>query len=390
MLLVAVTGGIGSGKSTLAGMLRDRGGVLVDADALAREVVEPGRPALAEIVAHFGPRVLTADATLDRAALAEIVFSDASALAILESITHPPIRALFEQRVAALPADAIVIHEVPLLAEKALGDQYHLVVGVTVTDEVRAARLAGRGMDQVAMARRLAHQVNDIDRARHCDLLIANDGGLGALADAADRLWSGRLVAFAANMEAGVPAARGAEVRLVPSQPDWHITAERLMARLRRVLGADVSITHVGSTAVPGLPAKEIIDLQVTVVDLEAVDPAPYRGAGYAMHPSIDSDTPRPSDPDPGAWRKRFFRSCDPGCAVNIHVRQAGSPGERFARLFPAWLTADPVAREEYATLKEGLAAQGMTMGEYADAKEPWLSAHEARMLAWAEGAGWR
>lgn len=390
MLLIGVTGGIGSGKSTLAAMLSERGGALIDADALAREVVAPGSDALAEIVANFGPRVLQSDASLDRSALAQIVFSDGAALQVLESITHPRIRSLFEQRLTTLPSDTVVIHEVPLLAEKSLDDQYHLVIGVTVSAAVREERLLARGMRRDDIAQRLSYQATDEERAHHCDVLVANDDSLGQLSRAVDRLWFDRIVPFAANLASGTAAARDLEVRLVPSRPDWRESADRLIRRLRRHIGAAQSITHIGSTAVPGLPAKDIIDLQVSVPDLAEVNAADFLAAGFAWHPTIDRDTPRPSDPDPSAWRKRFFQSCDPGRPVNVHVRQSGSPGERFARLFPAWLAADGAARQEYAALKESLALQGLTTGEYADAKEPWLSAHEARMLAWAESAGWR
>lgn len=386
MLRVGVTGGIGSGKSTLSSLLRARGAHVIDADQLAREVLAPGSPGLAEVIAHFGPDLLRSG-QLDRAALAAVVFADPTALEILERITHPRVRARFEEEVRALPSDAVVVHEVPLLAEKSLEDQYHLVIGLTVDDHVRRQRLMERGMDAGEIERRMAHQFSDSERARHCDVIITNDGDQADLADAIAPVWE-RIALFAENIAAGLPAVREAALHLVAHDPRWSDQAARLIARLHRELG-EVEIRHIGSTAVPGLIAKDVIDLQVSVTDLDAVPVDAYLAAGFAAHPTIDSDLPRPSQPDPAEWRKRFFQSCDPGRPVNLHVRPIGSAGERYARLFPAWLAGDPQACAEYAALKSTLSATLTTTSDYAAAKEPWFHQQEARMLAWAAATGW-
>ena len=145
---VALTGGIGSGKSTVAGFLAERGAVVVDADAIAREIVEPGQPALEEIVKSFGARVLRPDGRLDRGALAQIVFADAQALARLNAITHPRIATLSAQRLDAVPADAVVVYDMPLLAEQ--GPEalqgWDVIVVVDAPEDLRVSRLVARGL----------------------------------------------------------------------------------------------------------------------------------------------------------------------------------------------------------------------------------------------------
>ena len=131
VLRVGLTGGIGAGKSEVGRRLADHGAVVVDADQLAREVVAPGTDGLAEVVAQFGPEVLTSDGSLDRAALGARVFDDASARQALERIIHPRVRARSAELTKAAPADAIVVNEVPLLVEAGLAATYHLVVVVT-------------------------------------------------------------------------------------------------------------------------------------------------------------------------------------------------------------------------------------------------------------------
>src|SRR5690349_19395640 len=129
MLRVGLTGGIGSGKSTVARRLAEHGAVVIDADKIAREVVEPGTDGLAEIHAAFGDDVIS-DGALDRAALAQRVFTDETARATLNGIVHPRIGARTGELMAAAPADAIVVHDVPLLVENHLGPAYHLVLVV--------------------------------------------------------------------------------------------------------------------------------------------------------------------------------------------------------------------------------------------------------------------
>ena len=145
----------------------------------------------------------------------------------------------------------------------------------------------------------------------------------------------------------------------------------------------------------PGLAAKDVIDLQATVADLGAADRiAPLlAAAGYPAVRGAGFDTPKPTDPDPQQWQKRFHANADPGRAVNLHVRVAGSAGWRYALLFRDWLRADAAAAELYADHKRALAEQFAGAGStraYADAKEPWFTdVAWPRMAAWAGRSSW-
>src|SRR5258705_7836167 len=128
MLMVGLTGGIGAGKSTVAGMFADRGAVVIDADAIAREIVEPGTPSLAKLVEQFGPSIVRDDGSLDRPALAAVAFVDDEHRKQLEAITHPAIGEEFLRPVAESPPDAVVIHDLPLLVESKRGFDYAAVI----------------------------------------------------------------------------------------------------------------------------------------------------------------------------------------------------------------------------------------------------------------------
>lgn len=140
MLRVGLTGGIGSGKSTVARRFTDLGATVVDADVIAREVVEPGTPAYRAIVERFGPAIVASDGTLDRPALGRIVFGDTAALADLEGITHPAIWEITASRMAAGRRKGIVVHDMPILVEKGMSSDYHLVVVVDTPAEERVRR----------------------------------------------------------------------------------------------------------------------------------------------------------------------------------------------------------------------------------------------------------
>src|SRR6476659_1603940 len=149
MLRVGLTGGIGSGKSTVSAQLASLGAVVVDADAVAREVVEPGTPALAAVADRFGAAVLDRDGGLDRPALGRVVFGDPAALRDLESLTHPAIWDRTAQIIDDAGPDAVVVHDMPLLVEKGMGADYHLVVVVGAAEDVRVRRLVDqRGMSE--------------------------------------------------------------------------------------------------------------------------------------------------------------------------------------------------------------------------------------------------
>jgi dephospho-CoA kinase len=189
---VGLSGGVGSGKSTVAKLLEKHGAVVIDADAIAREVVEPGTPGFDAVVQRFGADVVTAG-RLDRAALAKIVFNDADALADLNQIVHP----LVAERVAELndsaPPDAVVVYDVPLLAEKAMAEGFDVVVMVLADRERRLERLERRGMTREDAEARMASQVDDERRREIADEIITNDRTPEELAAAVDELWD-RLV----------------------------------------------------------------------------------------------------------------------------------------------------------------------------------------------------
>ena len=194
MLTVGLTGGIGSGKSAVARLLAERGAVVVDADRLAREALDPGTPGLAAVVEEFGPGVLRTDGTLDRPALGRLVFADDTRRAALEAIVHPSVGRRSAELTAAAPADAVVVHDVPLLVENHLEARYDVVVVVEAGEDVRLARLAdSRGMPASEARSRMAAKATDDQRRAVADVVVANDGDLDDLARQVDVLWD-RLV----------------------------------------------------------------------------------------------------------------------------------------------------------------------------------------------------
>jgi dephospho-CoA kinase len=182
--IIGLTGGIASGKSTVAEMLRKLGISVVDADALAREVVLPGREALAEIVQAFGPGVLAADGTLDRTKLGELVFADADARRKLNAITHPRIAELSRERIAAAQETATpyVVYEAALLVESGAHRGLAALVVVALAESLQLARLVARdGLSEQAARERLAAQLPLSAKVQEADYVIANDGDLAAL-----------------------------------------------------------------------------------------------------------------------------------------------------------------------------------------------------------------
>ncbi len=190
---VALTGGIGSGKSTVAGFLAERGAFIVDADAIAREIVEPGQPALEEIVKSFGARVLRPDGRLDRGALAQIVFADPQALARLNAITHPRIATLSAQRLDAVPADAVVVYDMPLLAEQgsAALQGWDAIVVVDAPEDLRVSRLVARGLSADDAQARVRAQASREARLAIATHVLDNSGSESGLRAQVDALWNG-------------------------------------------------------------------------------------------------------------------------------------------------------------------------------------------------------
>lgn len=173
----------------MARSLARRGAIVIDADAIAREVVEPGQPGLAAVVERFGRDVLDEDGRLDRPALAALVFGDAAARADLNAIVHPLVAAETLRRQAAAPSDAVVVMDVPLLVEAAKSG-YDVVVIVEAPEEVRLERLVGRGMTVDDARRRMASQASDEDRRKVADVVLDNSGSEADLEAQIDSLWS--------------------------------------------------------------------------------------------------------------------------------------------------------------------------------------------------------
>ncbi|MGY1793807.1 dephospho-CoA kinase [Geodermatophilus sp. SYSU D00525] len=193
MLRIGLTGGIGSGKSTVAALLAARGALVVDADRIAREVVEPGTPGLAAVVDTFGPGVLTPDGALDRPALAAVVFADPQARARLDGIVHPLVRARALEVVQAAPEDAVVVQDVPLLVETGQAGAYDLVLVVETDLDTRVARLVLRGLTEDDARARIAAQATDEQRRAVADVVLDNSGAPEALAAQVERFWEERV-----------------------------------------------------------------------------------------------------------------------------------------------------------------------------------------------------
>lgn len=288
VLRVGLTGGIGAGKSTVATRLAELGAVVVDADQIAREVVAPGTEGLAEVVATFGPQVLTPNGELDRAALGRIVFSDEAARHRLEAITHPRIADATAAAFAAVPADSVGVHDVPLLVEKQLAANYHLVVVVHADVDERIRRLVtDRGMTAAEARSRLAAQASDGARRRVADIWLDNTRGSADLLELVDTAWRRRVAPFATNLAMRRPAEGTGD------RPD-DVAQGRLVARLQRAVGERAVVSVCGTDLeVRGVPHEDLV--------------AAVERAGYA--PSAD------------ATAAGAFLTCDPawaGTAVTI------------------------------------------------------------------------
>jgi dephospho-CoA kinase len=345
------------------------------------------------VVEAFGAGILASDGSLDRPGLAKLVFNDGAARARLNAVVHPLVRARSAELVAAAPPEAVLVHDIPLLVENGLAPGFHLVIVVDAPVEPRIRRLVERGMPEDDARARIAAQATDEQRRAAADVWLDNSGWPDQVQAATDELWAERLVPFEANIR----LRRGlrSQPRLVEPDPTWPRQAARLAARLslaagERLLRAD----HVGSTAVPGLAAKDVIDLQLSVrslADADAIRDA-LTDAGFPWLPDLTFDHPKPSNPDPKDWEKRVHSSADPGRLANVHVRVAGSPGWRSSLLFRDWLRADDGARAEYLAVKrasEQANAGAQDSTGYTAAKVPWFYDAVVRAERWAEATRW-
>lgn len=197
MYLIGLTGGIASGKSTVARRLVEHGAVHIDADHLARRVVEPGTPALAAIVEQFGAEFLRADGTLDREKLGKHIFRDDAARTRLNAIVHPAVRELSARLIAKAEAEdpsAVVVYDVPLLVEASVDHPFDLIVVTNAPRRTQVKRLVEeRGLDLLQAEARVDAQVDNTARLAIADVVIDTDGTLAHTMSQADALW-GRIV----------------------------------------------------------------------------------------------------------------------------------------------------------------------------------------------------
>ncbi|MCG2622031.1 dephospho-CoA kinase [Arthrobacter sp. I2-34] len=396
MLKVGLTGGIAAGKSLVAARLAGLGAVLIDADAIAREVVEPGTPGLRAVAEAFGPDVLDDAGALDRAALAAVVFGDEDRRRALNAIVHPLVRARAAQLAADAGAGSIIVQDIPLLVETGQGANFHLVLVVDAPEDERVRRMvADRGMDEAAARARIAAQASSEQRRAAADVLLENTGSPEQLTAAVDEIWHTRLVPFNRNLVDRRVAAHPGPPVLAGYRPDWADHARRLAARLQQADGRILAVDHIGSTAVPGMPAKDVIDLQVTVTSLAEADglESALAAAGFPRRPGAWQDAPKSSEPDPARWEKRLHGNADPGRPANIHVRAAGSPGWRQALAFRDWLRADPDTAAAYLAEKRRVAALHAgdnACGSYARDKAGWFNGFaDPRLEEWIGASGW-
>ncbi|KGA03838.1 hypothetical protein GM49_0200 [freshwater metagenome] len=180
MIKVALTGGIGSGKSAAGDFFEDLGAVVVDADQLARDVIERGTDGFDELVATFGDEILT-NGILDRSKLGQVVFSDPGARKTLEAIIHPRVAEAFDEIVEVSPEDAVIIYQIPILVETKGQDRFDYVITVEASLENRISRLKSRGLKGYEIEARIKVQATDEQRAEIADLIFKNDGDLDSL-----------------------------------------------------------------------------------------------------------------------------------------------------------------------------------------------------------------
>jgi dephospho-CoA kinase len=404
MLRIGLTGGIGAGKSTVATAFAACGGVVIDGDVIAREVVEPGTGGLAALVDAFGDDILTPDGALNRPALAAKVFRDDAQRSTLNGIVHPLVARRRAEIIAAVSDDdAVVVEDIPLLVESQMAPLFPLVVAVHADVELRVQRLVeDRGMAAADARARIAAQASDEQRRAVADVWLGNSGSRADLIERSRELWRHRVLPFARNIH----ARRAADTprRVVPADPAWAEQADRIVARLRASCGdRAVRVDHIGSTAVPGLDAKDVIDIQVTVESLAVADELADHllRVGYPRIEHVTTDEAEPDarstvaaydhSDDPGLWHKRIHASADPGRPTYVHLRVDGWPGQQFALLFVDWLAANPGVRADYVAV-EAKAEAAMRAGtaHYAEAKEPWLLDAYRRAWAWADSVSWR
>src|SRR6185312_12647616 len=358
MLRIGLSGGIGAGKSTVSDAFADCGGVVVDGDVIAREVVEPGTEGLSKLVDVFGKDILLADGALDRPTLAAKAFADEDNRATLNGIVHPLVARRRAEIIAAVSEDEVVVEDIPLLVESGMASLFPLVVIVNADPEVRVKRLIKRGMAEPDARARIAAQATEEQRRAVADVWLDNSGSEGELVERARDLWYQRILPFAHNLRQH--AAVDAAPHVVPADPSWPAQGRRIVERLKTACGHNaLRVDHIGSTAVPGMAAKDVIDVQVTVSSLEVADELAHSltHAGYPRIDGITADVAKTDARstvvefdhanDPALWQKRIHASADPGRPTHVHVRVNGWPNQQFALLFVDWSAEHPAVQTE-------------------------------------------
>ena len=403
MLRIGLTGGIGAGKSTVSSTFTQCGAVVVDGDLIAREVVEPGTEGLAARVDAFGAEILLPAGALNRPARAAGAFGDDDKRATLPGIVPPLVARRRSELIAAAAEDAVIVEDIPLLVESQMAPLFPLVIVVDADVETRVARLvAHRGMPESDARARIAAQATEDQRRAVADVWLDNSGSPGVLTEATRELWYRRIVPFAHNVHDRRIVRP--DYRLVAPDPTWGEQSGRILARLRTTCGhRAVRVDHIGSTAVPGMDAKDIIDVQVTVSAPEVAEELAddLLAAGYPRVESVVADEAKPDARstvaafdhvnDPSVWHKRFHASADPGRPTHVHIRVDGRPTQQFALLFVDWLAANPGMQSDYLALKRRAdTAAGGEAAHYIAAKEPWFLDAYRRAWAWADAVSWR
>jgi dephospho-CoA kinase len=400
VLRIGLSGGIGAGKSTVSSTFSELGGIVVDGDVISREVVEPGTEGLAKLVDAFGEQILSDDGSLNRPALAAIAFSDDEKRQTLNGIVHPLVAQRRAELIAAAGNDAVIVEDIPLLVESGMAPMFPLVIIVNADEDVRVKRLIEhRGFTEQDARARIAAQATEQQRRAVADVWLDNSGSAGELVEQARALWHQRILPFEHNLDSGEPA-RSLPV-LAPYHPSWPEQARRIIARLNTACGhRAVRIDHIGSTAVPGLDAKDVIDVQVTVASLDVADELAeaLTSAGY-VRTAVTADLGKPDarstvaefdhDNTESLWHKRLHCSADPGRPTNVHLRVDGWPDQQFALLFVDWLRANPDVQGQYLAVKRQ-AEHAADIASYVAAKEPWFNDAYRQAWEWADASGWR
>jgi dephospho-CoA kinase len=240
-------------------------------------------------------------------------------------------------------------------------------------------------MDEADARARIKAQASEEQRRAIADVLLDNSGSQGELVERARDLWYNRVLPLAHNIRTRQAVSPPPE--LVPYNPAWPDDARRIIKRIQTACGSKaLRVDHIGSTAVEGMDAKDVIDIQLTVASLDIADELAeaLADAGYPRRAHITSDVPH-SD-DPALWQKRLHGAADPGRPASVHIRVDGWPNQRFALVFVDWLKANPGVQQDYLKAKRAaLATQ-----DYAEAKEPWFLDAYDRAKAWSEATGWR